>query len=104
MVTCHAGAIPIATPNPVIAAPHTRIEAITAAPCRRTRDTHPENTPPRTAPAGIAANSNANASPPSGEPPNRVWAISGNNALGIPNTIAIRSTTNEVSSTGWPRR
>ena len=38
--------------------------------------------------------------PPSGPPKSR-WAISGNSARGIPKTIAIMSTRNDISSTGW---
>ena len=32
------------------------------------------------------------------------WAISGKSARGIPKTIAMMSTTKDISSTGWPRR
>ena len=41
-----SGASRAATPNPVIATPHTRIATITASPCRSTRDTQPDSTPP----------------------------------------------------------
>ena len=44
------------------------------------------------------------ASPPSSGPPKLSCAISGNSARGIPKTIAMMSTTNDISSTGWPRR
>ena len=74
--------------------------ASTATPCRRTRDTHPENTPPSTAPTGIAANSHANAKPPPSGPPNDSCAIWGNSERGMPNTIAMRSTTKLASRTG----
>ena len=97
-------ASPTATPKPVIATPQTRMQTITARPCRSTRETQPEKMPPSTAPAGIAAKSTANASPPRSGPPNASWAISGKSARGMPKTIAIRSTTNDISSTGWPRR
>ena len=94
----------VATPNPIIAKPHTRIAATTATPCRLTRDTHPEKIPPATAPAGIAANSSANAQPPSSGPPKLSCAICGNSARGIPKTIAMMSTRNDIISTGCPRR
>jgi hypothetical protein len=68
------------------------------------RETQPEKTPPMTAPAGIPANSSANASPPSSGPEKLSCAISGNSARGIPKTIAMMSTRNDISSTGWPRR
>ena len=60
--------------------------------------------PPRTAPAGMAANSSANARPPSSGPPKLACAISGNSARGMPKTIAMMSTRNDIISTGWPRR
>ena len=93
-----------ATPKPVIARPHTRMQRSRARPCRSTRETQPDSTPPTTAPAGIAAKSRANARPPSDGPPKSTSAISGNSARGMPKTMAIMSTTNDISSTGWPRR
>ncbi len=87
-----------------MASPHTRIETTTASPCRSTLETQPEKTPPRTAPAGIPAKSSAKTSPPAWGPPKSRWAISGNSARGMPKTIAIRSTTNDIISTGWPPR
>jgi hypothetical protein len=95
---------PMATPKPAMAAPHTRMQTITARPWASTRDTQPLNTPPSTAPAGIAANSSAKARPPASGPWKSTWATSGKRARGIPKTIAIRSTTNDISSTGWWRR
>ena len=77
---------------------------MTARPCRSTRETQPENTPPSTAPIGMPANSSANAIPPPSGPPKSRCAISGNSARGMPKTIAMMSTTNDISSTGWPRR
>ena len=77
---------------------------MTARPCRSTRETQPENTPPMTEPAGIAAKSSAKTMPPSSGPPNDECAISGKSARGMPKTIAIRSTTKDIISTGWPRR
>ncbi len=97
-------ASPTASPNPVIASPQTRIATITARPCASTRETQPLSTPPSTAPAGIAANRSANTRPPSEGPPKSMSAISGNSARGIPKTIAMMSTTNDISSTGWWRR
>ncbi len=95
---------PAATPNPIIATPQTRIAQITASPCRSIRDTQPEKTPPRTAPAGMAANSRAKARPPPSGPPKLSCAICGKSARGMPKTIAMMSTTNDIISTGWPRR
>lgn len=60
---------PTGHPKPTIAAPHTRIAAMTASPCLRTRGNHPENTPPATAPNDIAAASNAMVVPPVTGPP-----------------------------------
>ena len=80
------------------------MQTITARPCASTRPTQPLSTPPSTAPTGIAAKSSAKTTPPSGGPPNTVSAISGNSARGIPNTIAMMSTTNDISRTGWCRR
>ena len=87
-------------PKPVIASPHTRMQATTARPCASTRETQPLSTPPTTAPAGIAANSRAKTRPPSDGPPNSTSAISGKSARGIPKIIAIRSTRNDIISTG----
>ena len=84
-------------PKPTIASPHSVTHTITATPCRCTRDTHPENTPPSTAPALIAANNSPSAVPPSAASPKVSCAICGNSARGMPNTIATRSTTNEAS-------
>jgi len=100
----HWSASATATPNPVIAVPHTAMQTMTATPCRSTFDTHPLSTPPMTAPAGMAANNSANISPPLSGPPKSTWAISGNSARGMPKTMAIRSTTNDMSSTGWVLR
>ena len=80
------------------------MQTITARPCASTRDTQPLKTPPMTAPAGIAANSSANTRPPASGPPKSTCAISGKSARGIPKIIAMRSTTNDISSTGWWRR
>ena len=93
-----------ATPKPTIATPHTRIATITARPCRSTRDTQPDRTPPTTAPAGIAAKSSANATPPSFGPLKATSASSGNSARGMPKTMAMMSTTNDIISTGCVRR
>ena len=100
----HRAASIAATPKPTIARPHTRIATITARPCRCTWDTQPDSTPPMTAPAGIAANSSAKARPPSLGPPKSTCAISGNSARGMPKTIAMMSTPNDIISTGWVRR
>ena len=93
-----------ATPKPTIASPQTRMATITARPCRSTRDTQPDSTPPTTAPAGMAAKSSAKARPPSLGPPKSTSAISGKSARGMPKTIAMMSTTNDIISTGWLRR
>ena len=83
-----------------MASPHSTIETITASPCRCTRETQPEKIPPSTAPAGIAAKSRAKARPPLSGPPKSRWATSGNSARGMPKTIAMMSTRNDISSTG----
>ncbi len=46
---------PAARPKPTIATPHTTIAITTASPCRWTRGSQPENTPPATAPNAMAA-------------------------------------------------
>ncbi len=97
-------AAPAANPKPTIATPHTTIATTTARPWRRTRGNHPENTPPATAPTDIAAANNAIVVPPSTGPPKLSWAICGNSARGMPKIIAIRSTTNDISTTGLPAR
>ncbi len=97
-------ATPLNSPNPTIASPHTTIAATTTSPWRRTRGSQPENTPPATAPAEIAAASSAIVVPPSTGPPKLSWAICGNSARGIPKTIAIRSTTNDINTTVLPAR
>ncbi len=85
-----------------MASPQTITEASTATPCRETRETQPEKTPPSTAPAGMPANSSANTIPPLSGPPKSTCAISGNSARGMPKTIAMMSTRNDISSTGAP--
>ncbi len=97
-------ASPTATPKTVIAAPQAAMHHSTAAPVRRTRDTQPLKTPPTTAPAGMAANSRANASPPSVGPPKSRLAICGNSARGMPKIMAMRSTTKDMSRIGCRRR
>ena len=93
-----------ATPIPTMDRPQTTIAEETATPCRSTRETQPENTPPRNAPTGIAAKSTAKARPPSLGPPKSTCAISGTRARGIPKVIATPSRTKDMRSTGWPRR
>ena len=87
-----------------MASPHTTMATTTTSPCRRIRGSHPENTPPATAPADIAAASSAIVVPPSTGPPKLSCAICGNSARGMPKTIAIRSTTNDISTTVLPAR
>ena len=68
------------------------------------RGSQPENTPPATAPTDIAAASSAIVVPPSTGPPKLSCAICGNRARGMPRIIAIRSTTNDISTTWLPAR
>jgi hypothetical protein len=82
-----------------MATPQTTIAITTASPWRLIRGSQPENTPPATAPADIAAASSAIVVPPSTGPPKVSCAICGNSARGIPRIIAIRSTTNDISTT-----
>ena len=73
-------------------------------PAGRSRGSQPENTPPaphRPRSPRPAARSLA---PPSSGPPKLSCAICGNSARGMPKTIAIRSTTNDISSTGCAGR
>ena len=93
-----------ARPDTVMPTPQITIATITESPCREARETQPEKIPPRTAPAGIAAKSRAKASPPPIGPPKLTWASWGNSARGIPNVIAMMSTTKLISSTVLPRR
>ncbi|CAM5665976.1 hypothetical protein SGLAM104S_00598 [Streptomyces glaucescens] len=51
------------SPNPVMAAPQAITAPMTIQPCRRARENVPENSPPTTAPIGMAANSRPSASP-----------------------------------------
>ena len=76
----------------------------TARPCRWIRGSQPENTPPATAPTAMAAARYAIVVPPSTGPPKLWCAISGNSARGMPKIIAIRSTTNDISTTRLPAR
>ena len=92
------------SPNRVIPRAQTPMHQMTTRPCASMRETQPEKIPPITAPAGMAAKSSANAIPPSVGPPKDSCAICGNSARGIAKTIAIRSTTKLISSTGWWRR
>ena len=93
-----------ATPETVMPAPQMTIATMTEKPWRVARETQPEKIPPRTAPAGIAAKSSANASPPSTGPPKLTCASCGNSARGMPNVIAMMSTTKLIRSTVLPRR
>ncbi len=68
------------------------------------RGSQPENTPPSTAPAAMAADSSAMVVPPSTGPPKLSCAICGNNARGMPKIIAIKSTTNDINTTVLPAR
>jgi hypothetical protein len=68
------------------------------------RGSQPENTPPTTAPTAIAADSSAIVVPPSTGPPKLSCAICGKSARGMPKIIAIRSTTNDISTTVLPAR
>ena len=68
------------------------------------RGSQPENTPPATAPTEMAAASNAIVEPPSTGPPKLSCAICGNSARGMPKIIAIKSTTNDISTTVLPAR
>ncbi len=88
-----------ATPKPTIARPQTPMASTTASPCRRMPGNHPENTPPATAPTEMAAARTAIVVPPWTGPPKFSWAICGNNARGMPNTIAMMSTTNDINTT-----
>jgi hypothetical protein len=90
-----------ASPNPMIATPQTTMAASTTAPCRSTRDTHPDVSPMSRAPIETPANSQPSAF---GDPAYRPSVSSGNTACGQANSIATTSTTNVMSSTGWVRR
>jgi len=82
---------------------HTTIEPTTSR-WRRILGGQPENTPPATAPAEIAATSSAIAVPPSTGPAELSWTIRGNRARGRPKIVAIRSTTNDINTTVLPAR
>ncbi len=87
----------VVRPKPIMASPQRPTASTTARPIRSTRPIQPEVSPPSTAPIPMPAFSRPRAVPPSGGPPKVCWAICGNNARGIPATIAMMSTTNEAS-------
>ena len=84
----------IATPQPITA-------TMTARPCRWIRDTQPVVSAPTRAPAPGAAYRNPSVA---ASPPNRVTASAGNSARGMPNTMALMSMMNVLSSTRLPLR
>ena len=75
-----------------------------AMPCRYTRWIQPPVSPPSSDPSAMAAFSMPRANPPPAGPPNVSCAICGNNARGMPQTMAMMSTTNVISSSGCIRR
>src|SRR3954462_15479661 len=76
-------------PKPTIAAPHAEAATQTPRPCLRARVTQPERSVAARAPAYGAAYRE----PTVDAPPPKCSPIAGKSALGIPNTIAIESTT-----------
>lgn len=76
------------SPNTAMASPHAATASRIASPCRRTRACQPENSPPSSAPAAIAATIRPTVFASS---PYQSTAMAGNSAFGCASTMAAMS-------------